>query len=120
MSITTTRSELRDALQPIAATIFDHVPERFTPPAALIVHGSPLIEAGTTFGARLLRFEVWVVSSLGANARMTDDLDTLLDATLDALTADSWTVERVSQPFAYTVGGGTYLAATITVTTTTT
>ena len=117
MSIIETRAELAAALEPIGVTVYSHAPERFTPPAALVVHGSPLMEAGDSFGSRTLRFEVWVVSKLGANARMTTDLDELIDSTLDALAADSWTVENVSQPFDFAVNAATYLSATITVST---
>lgn len=118
MSIIATRAELVAALVPIGVTVYDHAPERLTPPAALVVHGSPLVQAGDSFGSRLVRFEVWIVSRLGANARMTTDLDTLIDSTIDALAADDWTVESVSQPFDYAVNSATYLSSTITVSST--
>jgi hypothetical protein len=118
--IAETRAELLSALAPAGVTVYDHEPERFTPPTAIVVHGSPFIEAGDSFGAKLVRFEVWVVSALGANARMTTELDTLIDATSDALAADGWALERVAQPFSYSVNGALYLASTLYVSTTVT
>ena len=117
-AIATARAELVSALSGLDAKVTDHVPERINPPAAMVVHGSPLLESGDTFGSHIVRFEVWVVSKLAANARMTDDLDALIESTVEALTADDWAIERVEQPFTYAANGASYLASTIAVTTT--
>lgn len=116
-AIATARAELVAALEAIDAKVTDHVPERLNPPAAMVVHGSPLLESGATFGSHLVRFEVWLVSKLGANARMTDDLDALIESALTALVADDWGIESVAQPFTYAVNNASFLASTITVTT---
>ncbi|GAA2082197.1 hypothetical protein GCM10009840_17870 [Pseudolysinimonas kribbensis] len=116
-AIATSRAELVAALAPVGVTVTDHVPEQLNPPALMVVHGSPLIEVGDTFGLHLLRLEVWIVSKLGANARMTDDLDALIEATIAATVVDGWSVENVAQPFSYTVGARTFLASTVTLTT---
>lgn len=114
-AIRDTRAELAASLKGVPAKVTEYVPERLAPPAAIVVHGSPLMEAGASFGSRKLRFEVWAVSKLGANARMTDELDDLVDATVDALQSDGWAVENVSQPFPYQANGATFLSATISV-----
>lgn len=111
------RAELVAALDGLDAKVTDHVPERLNPPALMVVHGSPFLESGDTFGSAVVRFEVWVVSKLAANARMTDELDVLIESTIEALAADSWAVERVEQPFTYAANGGSFLASTIAVTT---
>lgn len=119
-AITAARAELVATLTGLDAKVTDHVPERINPPAVMVVHGSPFLESGDTFGSHVVRFEVWVISKLAANARMTDDLDALIEATIGALIADDWTIERVEQPFTYSVNNASYLASTIAVTTNTT
>lgn len=118
-AIAIARAELAAALGGLGAPVTDHVPERLTPPTLMVVHGSPFIESGDTFGTHLVRFEVWAVSKLSANARMTDDLDALVESAIGALIGDGWQIENVAQPFAYSVNNASYLASTITVTTTT-
>jgi hypothetical protein len=116
-AVAASRAELVTSLDGLDAKVTDHVPERLSLPAAMIVHGSPLLEAGDTFGSKLVRFEVWVISRLAANARMTEDLDILIEATVEAVAFDGWTIERVEQPFAYNANGASYLASTISVST---
>lgn len=121
--ITDARAELVEALSSVGVEgfshtvkVFDHVPGRVNPPAIFAVHGSPTVEGGDTFGSYKVNFELWVISRLAANSRMTDELDDLLEQTLTALAADGgWVVGEVQQPFLATLGSESYLASVITV-----
>lgn len=106
------RADLKAALAVSGTPVLDHLPERITPPVALIAAGSPYVEPGNTYGSWRVRFTVVLVASQGTNDTATRELDDVVTAALVALDA-GWDVERVDQPTMLAHGGTNNLSTTI-------
>ncbi|MGG7466042.1 hypothetical protein [Plantibacter sp. YIM 135347] len=112
------RTALVEALTDTGIQTFDHLPGRFTPPAALVLHGSPYIST-ETFSDYTVTFSVELIAGQsGDNEVTTDDLDNLILTACVALTRAGYAVSEVGQPGMLTIQGGTFLAVPITTTTT--
>lgn len=96
-------------------TVHQYVPERLVPPAAVIVPGDPYLEHRETdpFGQMTVNWEVWLVRGSETNETATSQLDTEIEQQIEALRANGFGVERVSEPFTYAVQNGNYLATII-------
>ncbi|MGC5584149.1 hypothetical protein [Ornithinimicrobium sp. W1665] len=106
------REDLQAVLAPIG-TVLDHLPERITPPVAIIAAGSPYVEAGETFGSWSVRFTVVLVASQGTNQTATRQLDHVVAATAVALDQGAWDVERIDQPTMLGHAGTHFLSTTV-------
>ncbi|MFD6094668.1 hypothetical protein ACFWGN_21460, partial [Oerskovia sp. NPDC060338] len=91
----------------------DHVPERYTPPIAVVSYGSPMIETGAVIGSHTVRLEATVVVAKGSNSKEMDSFDADITAALLALSENGWAVDRIDEPIMVSSGTATYLAATI-------
>lgn len=108
------RSELAGQLTGINA--YDHVPARALLPAGFVLPGSPYIQAGETFGERLVTLGVVLVTSPSLNSIETDALDLLIESTWADLEAAGWQVVSVEQPGIQDLNGAEVFATEITVT----
>lgn len=109
------RGELVDTLTGL--TIYDHVPARASIPCAFVMAGAPYITASATYGARLVRFGVVLVTSSSLNEYETDELDERIEQAQRELESAGWLVEQVAQPEIQDLNGAEILATTITVAT---
>ena len=112
------RLDLKTLLEGAGLQAFDHLPSTFTPPAAVVLHGSPYLAVGQTFGEHVVTFDVELVAGYSAaNEVTTDDLDDLIDKAVLVLLEDGWTLGDIAKPSILDVQGGKFLAVPITVST---
>lgn len=99
--------------------VYDHVPGRAVAPCAMVLAGSPMVsrEESDPFGSATAHYEVWVVAGTATNAPSTESIEDLVEWAGDRLTAESFTVDTVDQPFYAELNGTRYLASTIHITT---
>lgn len=99
--------------------VFTFMPDRLAPPAAFITTSDPYLERrdGDPFGHVTAAWEVWIVERSGTNAKVTDQLDTDIEKVCQKLHSAGFAVERVDEPFMYTVQNASYLATVVHVTT---
>lgn len=117
MGLSTLRTEVSDALTGAGFKTTTFIPERVTPPVAIISAADPyVVETGTTFNSFLVRLEVTLVAGTATNAVATENLDGLIEEAIICL--GGWTVE-VSQPFMLSANNANYLSARLTITNTT-
>jgi hypothetical protein len=96
-------------------TTYDHVPGRVLLPAAVVLAGSPYIDQGDTFGERLVRFQLVLLTHPSLNQIETDALDQTIESTIVAVEKGGWTVESVQQPNTQELNGAEVFATEITV-----
>jgi len=107
------RADLARTLSVLPARVLDHVPEQLTAPAAIIQAGDPYLDVeGATFGAHTVHYLVSLVVEVGANQRMTNELDALIGAAVVALDG-AYGVEQVTAPYPFTYNTATYLAVNV-------
>lgn len=117
MSLTAQRTDLKVALETIPAiaatvTVYDYVPESLSAPAIIIQPGDPyLTDAGQTHNTYKVGRLLTILTESNANDRATDELDTMIEAVIDAID-----VSEVSAPYPFTYNTATYLAVNATVT----
>lgn len=114
-ALTQTRMDVADTLTAAGLNAVDTIPERITPPVAVIMPGSPYVEDGTTFTNTLIRLVVRVITANATNETMANQLDDAIADTLIALKADQWNVS-VDEPFVLAVQNAEFPAADITIT----
>lgn len=120
MSITASRADLAQVLADDKAdevTVYEYVPAAIAAPALFIEPGSPMLDAGdpAVFGHYRVRWTITAVAEVGDNDKTTNDLDKLLDRTVQAL-AGAYHVEQIGQPYVYQANTALHLAADLTVT----
>ncbi|SNS41584.1 hypothetical protein SAMN06309944_0164 [Micrococcales bacterium KH10] len=103
------RTGIVQALEAAGIQAFDHLPERLNPPVAVLVPGSPYLEAGDVFGTHKVRYTVALVAGNATNDMATKALDELIETAVTALwdTAD---LERAGDVYTYQANNGQYLA----------
>ena len=111
------RTDLAETLGGLSVNVYDHLPGRAALPSAIVIAGSPYVEASETFGTHLARFEVWLSVEVSDNEAITDAVDALTSAAVEDLIQDGWDVESVSQPFQFEINNNAALTTAVTVTT---
>jgi len=92
------------------------VPERITPPLAVLQPAGDWITTGAVFGEYRLGFEVTVIVKTAANAVVSSAMDDAVDAVLTAVAAaQGFYVGSVSAPTLLSVQNAEFLSATLTV-----
>lgn len=105
------RGDLDTVLEAAQIRTETHLPERVTPPLAIIGAGSPYVEPGDTFGTFAVRFTIFLVAARAANETATDELDAMVLKAVDAIMgAGGWGVARVDQPSMLEANGAHYLS----------
>lgn len=118
-TLTAARQRLSAALAAAGLPAADHLPERPTPPIALVVPGTPYLEAGNAYGTYQVRLTVLLMAATATNEVATRRLDAMAAAVVVALAGTEFGVERVDQPNQIQVNNATYLGLTLDVTLTT-
>lgn len=108
------RSELAGQLTDLTA--YDHVPAKALLPSGFVLPGSPYVQAGETFGERLVTLGVVLVTSPSLNSIETDALDLMIERAWTDLEAAGWQVVGVDQPTSQDLNGVEVFATEITVT----
>lgn len=104
-----------EALEAAGINAVEYVPERVSPPIAIIKAGAPYVEQGQTFTEFQVRLDVRIVAGTATNEVATSALDQLISDAIIAL--GDWTIELVSEPEMLLVNNAQYLSARLSITT---
>jgi len=105
------REELRLQLVAAGMTVYDYIPERITPPVAVIEPGGTYVAGGQTFCEFEVGLQVILLASTATNEVATSELDQYICDVLDQV--DTFDLEAVAQPSAFEVSNATYLGTRI-------
>lgn len=116
----TTLQQLRtlivDVVTGAGIPVSGSVPDRFTPPLAVLIPGSPYISDGQSYGHFDVRHDVVVIAGAGENQPTITALDRMVqDTVLAVVDCDGVMLEEVSQPALYGHKSGEYLSCVISV-----
>jgi hypothetical protein len=106
------KAELALTLQAAGLDVYEYIPERVTPPVVVIRSGSPYMTPSSVGQEFLVNLELQVIAGFATNETTTDDLDDLIEATINALPADAG-FKDVSQPYTLVINNNDFLATTI-------
>jgi hypothetical protein len=101
--------ELTDA----GLNVLEYIPERITPPIVLINASQPYLQT-SQFGEWSLGIELVLVASTATNKKATENLDQLIEDTLNAIEPLTYVrITSVNQPYNLQTNNAEYLAANI-------
>lgn len=101
------RDELALLLSAAGVSVFTYLPERVTPPVAVIEPGQPYMVQGDTFDSFTVRLNVILLAAPASNERATEELDQAICDVIDAV--DTFYADTIDQPSAFSSGGAEYL-----------
>lgn len=113
MTLHQVRVDLVGLLGAVDAQVYDHLPARLSPPAVVVLPGSPYLEPGDRFGSLIVHHTVTVVVPTGASDVVTRTIDDLLEDVLVELINAKYLVDSVSTYYGLDLGGTSFLAADI-------
>ena len=114
--ITQAKADLAGFLEDEGIDSHYFIPQRITPPLAIISPDSTYIAQGDTFASFELGLEIVLVAQTAANPKAQESLDDAIVTAIGAIPAQ-WRIDNVEQPFALSTGNAEYLATKINVTT---
>lgn len=92
------------------------VPERITPPVAVMEPSSDWVVSGDVFGAYRIGFDVTLITRTASNAKVTDEIDQMLDELIVAVSsAAGFYCGSAGKPFDMNVNGADYYAVSVTI-----
>lgn len=106
----TVSNDIAQALKDAGLTAFPNLPDRITPPVAVVQAGSPFMESGDSFGEFKTRWEITLIVPSGANAVATEKLYDLLEDSIVALVNTKHSIAEVSKPYALEANNAVYVA----------
>jgi hypothetical protein len=110
------RAALATVLENGGLRAMEYVPERITPPLAVIQPSNDWVASGDTFAAFRVGFDVTLIVQTASNQVVASHLDDLVDETLTAITAAAgFYASGVSAPTLLSAQNAEYLSTTITV-----
>lgn len=110
------RTALADTLESAGLRVSPFVPERITPPLAVLEPSGDWVAGGDTFGSFRVGFDVTLIVQTAANETVSSALDSLVDDTLSAISgAAGFYASAVSAPTLLSVQNAEFLSTTITV-----
>ena len=110
------RAALATVLENGGLRAMEYVPERITPPMAVVQPSGDWVVSGETFGAFRVGFDVTLIVQTASNQVVSSHLDDLVDETLTAIAdASGFYASAVSAPSLLSVQNAEYLSTTITV-----
>lgn len=110
------RAALETLFDSAGFTVSAFVPDRITPPLAIITPSGDWVTGGDTFGLFRIGFEVTLVTQTASNARVTDELDQMVDDAIAAVTrASGFYCGSVGSPSYLDVQNAQFLSAAMTV-----
>lgn len=114
--ITEARQALTDLISEAGVTCSSFVPERVTPPLAIVSPSANWIESGESFGEFRVSFDTTLVAQMGSNAKVTEAVDELLETVLTAVQAASgFYAPSVGAPQVLAVNNAEYLSVQMTI-----
>jgi hypothetical protein len=114
--IATARSTLAALIEGAGITCLEYIPERITPPIAVMEPTSEWIASGENFGEFRIGFDVTLVTQTASNNKATGDLDTMVEDVL-AEVADTagFYASSVTAPTVLAVNNAEYLSVAVTI-----
>jgi hypothetical protein len=92
------------------------VPERITPPLAVLEPSSDWVQSGDVYGSFRVGFDVTLIVQTAANATVSNNLDDLVDDAIEAIAdANGFYVGSVGAPSLLSVQNAEFLTASMTV-----
>lgn len=113
-TLETLRTALTADLQAQGLFPVAFVPERPAPPLAVVVPGAPYVATGDTFGTYKVRFDVVLMTAKATNETETIDLDTSVQAALEALANSArFYLEEITRPAYFQINGTDLFGVTL-------
>lgn len=110
------RSALAGVLSGAGIRTSATVPERITPPLAVMEPASDWVQSGDVYGHFRVAFDVTLIVQTAANATVSDNLDDFVDSAIAAVAdAEGFYVGSVGAPSLLTVQNAEFLTASMTV-----
>lgn len=110
------RQALTDLITNAGVACSGFVPERVTPPLAVVSPSGSWIESGESFGEFRVSFDVTLVAQMGSNAKVTEAVDSLLETVLVAVqAAPGFYSPSVSSPQVLAVNNAEFLSVPLTI-----
>ena len=110
------RSDLAALIEGAGVTCMEYIPERITPPIAVMEPTSTWIQSGEAFGEFRIGFDVTIVTQTASNAKATDNLDSMVEDVLTAVQgAQGFYTDSVSSPAVLAVNNAEYLSVAMTI-----
>lgn len=97
MSLSTERQLISDTLSLAGIKVYDHVPARLQPPAAVLIAGSPYLVPGERFGTFKVAWNISLIAGTAPNDQATDALDSLIEDAVVAVVNAGYDLEQVSE-----------------------
>lgn len=114
--IVTARAALETLFNNAGFNVSAFVPDRITPPLAIIAPSGDWVTGGDTFGMFRIAFDVTLVTQTASNAKVTDELDQMVDDAIAAVTtATGFYCGSVGSPSYLSVQNAEFLSASMTV-----
>jgi hypothetical protein len=111
--INAAKVEFKLELVDAGLNVLEYIPERITPPIVLLNASQPYIQTAQ-FGEWSLGIELVLVASTATNKKATEDLDQLIEDTLNAIEPLTYVrITSVNQPYNLQTNNAEYLAANI-------
>lgn len=112
-ALTQARIDAKEALEQASIQVSEFIPERITPPLAIISAGDPYVTQ-ETFTDFTVRLRVTLVATQGTNEVVTSHLDELIEITLFNL--GDWGIGDVAEPTMVQANNAQYLSTTLEIT----
>lgn len=114
--IAASRSALAALIEGAGVTCLEYIPERVTPPIAIMEPTSEWVASGEAFGEYRIGYDVTLVTQTASNNKATTDLDTMVEDVLNAVadTAGFYSTS-VSAPAVLAVNNAEYLSVAVTI-----
>lgn len=110
------RADLLALLEVAGIRAFAEVPERPTPPLAVIVPSDEWIVSGEAYGEFVISFDIEIIASPGTNLVISREIDDAVELALTTINgADGFYCSSVGSPAGVEINGAVYLGATISV-----
>ncbi|MFC9846650.1 hypothetical protein ACFWFF_37585 [Streptomyces sp. NPDC060223] len=116
-ALTDLRAEVVEVLQAADINAVANVPDRLSPPLAIVTPGVPYVGTINQFGKYQVNIQVLLVTGTGTNLAITEALDTAIETAVVALDEAEYDLQQVGEPTGFDINGATYLGALIAITT---
>jgi len=114
--IAESRTALAAVITSAGVTCLGYVPERVTPPIAVVEPSSDWVQAGDTFGQYEIGYDVTLVTQTASNQKSTGLLDEMLEDVLVAVgNTAGFHTGSVSAPTILQISNAEYLSVALTI-----
>lgn len=114
--ISAARSALATLIEGAGVSCVEFVPERITPPIAIMEPTSEWIASGETYGEWRIGFDVTLITQTASNGKATNKLDEMVEDVLNAVNdAAGFYTQSVSSPAVVAANNAEYLSVALTI-----